>query len=199
MDRGDGAGREPGVRRPRGGGHLRGGLLRGARRRGREPGVDRQRRRRLRLLRRRGLRQRAVRRLQLAAEPRRAVLHVGRVDVHRTGRHADRAARQLALRPDLLLQRVEGRRLRRPGQHRRRPVGETCTPQDGTFVPCTFGAATGVTPASRVAYELNTDKLFYSTACVQGSCPTSNDGGTRFAEFRVYAPPSRCATARRRA
>jgi len=37
-----------------------------------------------------------------------------------------------------------------------------------------------------VAYELNTDKLSYSTACVQGSCPTSNDGGTRFAELRVY-------------
>jgi hypothetical protein len=67
------------------------------------------------------------------------------------------------------------------------PFGETCTAPQG-FTPCSFGATGGVSAASRGEYALDTHRVHYSVACVEDEmeCPTSNDGGQRYAEFHLY-------------
>jgi hypothetical protein len=64
--------------------------------------------------------------------------------------------------------------------------GETCNIASGQ-IGCEFGSRSGVSAGSRVQYELDTTQVFYNAACESTSgCPTSNDAGTRFAEFEVY-------------
>src|SRR5829696_1726370 len=64
--------------------------------------------------------------------------------------------------------------------------GETCNIPSGQ-IGCEFGSRGGVGAANRVQYDLDTNQVFYNAACeASGGCPTSNNSGTRFAEFEVY-------------
>ena len=86
----------------------------------------------------------------------------------------------------LLLQRLERRRLRRPGPVLGGLGGEACVPPRVLrSVPRRVRA--GVNASSRAEYaNVNSNKVFYSTGCGQASCPTDNDSGQRYAEFHLY-------------
>ena len=64
-------------------------------------------------------------------------------------------------------------------------TGETCVIAPGQPF-CRFGAEGAMAPGARVERDLETTKVFYSTACFKDAgCPTANDAGFPFAGLSI--------------